>query len=80
MLLALCWLAGFESGEVRFPTSSGSFDADVYANRDYAVVVRSAQSMRPVPVRGRGATDVWTVDMNAPEQARAEVAVGLLVS
>ena len=40
VLLALCRLAGFESGEVRFPSRSGSFDADVYANRDYAVVVR----------------------------------------
>jgi hypothetical protein len=41
VLLALCRLAGFESGEVRFPSRSGSFDADVYANRDYAVVVRN---------------------------------------
>jgi glycosyltransferase involved in cell wall biosynthesis/SAM-dependent methyltransferase len=42
VLLALCRLAGFESGEVRFPVQSGNFDADVYANRDYAVVVRNA--------------------------------------
>jgi len=42
VLLALCRLAGFESGEVRFPAQSGDFDADVYANRDYAVVVRNA--------------------------------------
>lgn len=42
VLLALCRLAGFESGEVRFPARSGDFDADVYANRDYAVVVRNA--------------------------------------
>ena len=42
VLLALCRLAGFESGEVRFPSQSGSFDADVYANRDYAVAVRNA--------------------------------------
>jgi len=35
-------LAGFESGEVRFPEESGDFDADVYLNRDYAVVVRTA--------------------------------------
>ncbi len=42
VLLALCRLAGFESGEVRFPAQSGNFDADVYANRDYAVVVRNA--------------------------------------
>jgi glycosyltransferase involved in cell wall biosynthesis/2-polyprenyl-3-methyl-5-hydroxy-6-metoxy-1,4-benzoquinol methylase len=40
VLLALCRLAGFESGEVRFPEQTGDFDADVYANRDYAVVVR----------------------------------------
>lgn len=42
VLLALCRLAGFEGGEVRFPAQSGNFDADVYANRDYAVVVRNA--------------------------------------
>jgi SAM-dependent methyltransferase len=42
VLLALCRLAGFESGEVRFPAQSGNFDADVYVNRDYAVIVRSA--------------------------------------
>jgi len=42
VLLALCRLAGFESGEVRFPAQSGNFDADVYVNRDYAVVVRNA--------------------------------------
>jgi glycosyltransferase involved in cell wall biosynthesis/SAM-dependent methyltransferase len=42
VLLALCRLAGFESGEVRFPAQTGNFDADVYANRDYAVVVRNA--------------------------------------
>jgi len=42
VLLALCRLAGFESGEVRFPQESGDFDADVYLNRDYAVVVRTA--------------------------------------
>jgi len=41
VLLALCRLAGFESGEVRFPDESGDFDADVYANRDYAVYARS---------------------------------------
>jgi predicted TPR repeat methyltransferase len=42
VLLALCRLAGFESGVVRFPEETGDFDADVYANRDYAVVVRNA--------------------------------------
>jgi glycosyltransferase involved in cell wall biosynthesis/SAM-dependent methyltransferase len=42
VLLALSRLAGFESGEVRFPEESGNFDADVYANRDYAVIVRNA--------------------------------------
>jgi 2-polyprenyl-3-methyl-5-hydroxy-6-metoxy-1,4-benzoquinol methylase len=42
VLLALCRLAGFESGEVRFPEQTGDFDADVYINRDYAVVVRKA--------------------------------------
>jgi glycosyltransferase involved in cell wall biosynthesis/SAM-dependent methyltransferase len=42
VLLALCRLAGFESGEVRFPEQTGDFDADVYASRDYAVVVRTA--------------------------------------
>jgi len=42
VLLALCRLAGFESGVVRFPEETGDFDADVYLNRDYAVVVRNA--------------------------------------
>ena len=42
VLLALCRLAGFESGAVRFPAETGNVDADVYANRDYAVVVRNA--------------------------------------
>lgn len=42
VLLALCRLAGFESGEVRFPHASDDFDKDVYENRDYAVVVRNA--------------------------------------
>jgi cyclopropane fatty-acyl-phospholipid synthase-like methyltransferase len=42
VLLALCRLAGFESGEVRFPQSTGDFNADVYANRDYAVYARTA--------------------------------------
>ncbi len=43
VLLALCRLAGFESGEVRFPDETGNFDADVYAARDYAVIVRNAE-------------------------------------
>jgi SAM-dependent methyltransferase len=42
VLLALCRLAGFESGAVRFPSQTDNFDDDVYANRDYAVVVRNA--------------------------------------
>lgn len=42
VLLALCRLSGFDSGEVSFPQESGDFDADVYANRDYAVLARSA--------------------------------------
>jgi glycosyltransferase involved in cell wall biosynthesis/SAM-dependent methyltransferase len=42
VLLAFCRLSGFDSGEVRFPAGSGNFDADVYSNRDYAVVVRAA--------------------------------------
>lgn len=42
VLLALCRLAGFESGEVRFPAESGDFDADIYACRDYAVYARVA--------------------------------------
>ncbi len=37
VLLALFRLAGFESGEVRFPRETGDFNSDVYANRDYAV-------------------------------------------
>jgi SAM-dependent methyltransferase len=41
VLLALCRLAGFASGEVRLPEQSGDFDADVYFNRDYAVIVRT---------------------------------------
>lgn len=43
VLLALCRLAGFESGEVRFADETDDFDDDVFANRDYAVVVRSAR-------------------------------------
>ncbi len=46
VLLALCRLAGFQSGEVRFPRETGDFDADVYANRDYAVIVRTAAPAR----------------------------------
>lgn len=42
VLLALCRLAGFESGEVRFPVQTDNFDDDVYVNRDYAVIVRKA--------------------------------------
>jgi hypothetical protein len=42
VLLAHCRLAGFASGDVRFPVESGDFDSDVYVNRDYAVVVRTA--------------------------------------
>jgi glycosyltransferase involved in cell wall biosynthesis/SAM-dependent methyltransferase len=38
VLLALCRLAGFDSGEITFPSRSDDFDHDVYANRDYAVV------------------------------------------
>jgi glycosyltransferase involved in cell wall biosynthesis/SAM-dependent methyltransferase len=41
VLLALCRLAGFQSGEVRFPRETGDFNADVYTNRDYAVYVRA---------------------------------------
>ena len=41
-LLALCRLAGFVSGEVRFARESGDPDADLVLNRDYAVVVRNA--------------------------------------
>jgi glycosyltransferase involved in cell wall biosynthesis/SAM-dependent methyltransferase len=37
VLLALFRLAGFETGEVRFPQETGDFNADVYSNRDYAV-------------------------------------------
>ncbi len=42
VLLALCRLAGFDSGEVAFPSATDDFDRDVYANRDYAVVARKA--------------------------------------
>jgi SAM-dependent methyltransferase len=42
VLLALCRLAGFDSGEVVFPDATDDFDRDVYANRDYAVVARKA--------------------------------------
>jgi SAM-dependent methyltransferase len=38
--LALCRLAGFDSGEVMFRDSTGDFDRDIYENRDYALVVR----------------------------------------
>ena len=40
--LALCRLHGFDSGDVVFPQTTGNFDEDVYANRDYAVLVRKA--------------------------------------
>ncbi|MDP1847585.1 MAG: hypothetical protein Q8K79_07325, partial [Solirubrobacteraceae bacterium] len=40
-LLALCRLAGFGSGEVRFARTTGDLDADLVLNRDYAVVVRA---------------------------------------
>jgi glycosyltransferase involved in cell wall biosynthesis/SAM-dependent methyltransferase len=42
VLLALCRLAGFDSGEIAFPSTTDNFDRDVYANRDYAVVARKA--------------------------------------
>jgi 2-hydroxychromene-2-carboxylate isomerase len=42
VLLALCRLAGFDSGEVAFSDATDDFDRDVYANRDYAVVARKA--------------------------------------
>ena len=41
-LLALCRLAGFDRGEVRFARETGDLDADLVLNRDYAVVVRTA--------------------------------------
>jgi glycosyltransferase involved in cell wall biosynthesis/SAM-dependent methyltransferase len=41
VLLALCRLTGFESGEVRFPGATGNFDVDVYVARDYAVIARN---------------------------------------
>jgi glycosyltransferase involved in cell wall biosynthesis/SAM-dependent methyltransferase len=46
VLLAHCRLAGFSSGDVVFPVESGDFDADVYGNRDYAVVARVAADSR----------------------------------
>jgi hypothetical protein len=41
-LLALCRLAGFGCGEVRFARESGDLDADRYLNRDYTVIARNA--------------------------------------
>jgi SAM-dependent methyltransferase len=38
--LALCRLAGFDSGAVMFRDDTGDFDRDIYENRDYALVVR----------------------------------------
>jgi SAM-dependent methyltransferase len=38
VLLALCRLAGFGSGNITFPSATDDFDHDIYANRDYAVV------------------------------------------
>jgi O-antigen chain-terminating methyltransferase len=38
--LALCRLAGFDSGEVLFSDLTDDFDRDIYVNRDYAVLVR----------------------------------------
>ena len=46
VLLALCRLAGFDSGEVAFPDATDDFDRDVYANPDYAVVARKASPHR----------------------------------
>jgi glycosyltransferase involved in cell wall biosynthesis/SAM-dependent methyltransferase len=42
VLLAHCRLAGFDSGDVIFPSATGDFDRDVYENRDYAVIARTA--------------------------------------
>ncbi len=42
VLLALCRLGGFDSGEVAFPDATDDFDRDVYANRDYAVIATKA--------------------------------------
>jgi len=42
VLLALCRLAGFDSGEIAFPDATDDFDRDVYANRDYAVAAKKA--------------------------------------
>ncbi|MEA2381303.1 MAG: hypothetical protein QOH72_1274 [Solirubrobacteraceae bacterium] len=42
VVLALCRLHGFDSGDVVFPDTTGNFDEDVYRNRDYAVVARRA--------------------------------------
>jgi SAM-dependent methyltransferase len=41
--LALVRLAGFDDGEVLFPDDTGDFERDVYENRDYAVVARTAR-------------------------------------
>jgi hypothetical protein len=41
-LLALCRLAGFACGHVRFARESGDLDADLYLNRDYTVIARAA--------------------------------------
>jgi len=42
--LALCRLAGFDSGEVVFGEASGDFERDIYESRDYALLVRTAPS------------------------------------
>lgn len=42
VLLALCRLARFDSGEVVLPDVTDDFDRDVYTNRDYAVVAKKA--------------------------------------
>jgi SAM-dependent methyltransferase len=41
--LALCRLAGFDSGEILFRERTDDFDHDIYSNRDYAVVVRKRE-------------------------------------
>jgi SAM-dependent methyltransferase len=42
--LALARLAGFDEGDILFRERTDDFDHDIYANRDYAVVVRKREA------------------------------------
>ena len=76
VLLALARLAGFESGEVRFPQETGDFNADVYANRDYAVYARKAALELAHEPRRHAGDERLRSDVRADDGARGDDRVG----